>query len=132
MPHSSDSKPGRSLTDLSLITIGFALLLVFPAGFAILLSTGGQPGHITAFHAFLAPFLGPWSPVLPPNAHGIAAWPSREVIPAVALTVGLLVLLGGSYRAKKTVIRIGLRCLTGIGLLVWAAFGLSKVILELS
>ncbi len=70
----------------------YVLALMIPALLAVPLSAGGQPGHITAANAFLAPFLGPWSETLPPNAHPISAWTPHLFDKAVILSVATVVL----------------------------------------
>lgn len=133
----SDTKKERKEATYAQIPQGvlptacYALALVMPALLAVPLSAGGQPGHITAGNAFLAPFLGPWSETLPPNAHPVSGWPPQQINKAVILSIaiGVPILLScltkGKIAGTATVLGVLL-------LLVWAGHGMIKVIIELS
>jgi hypothetical protein len=107
------------------------LALGIPALLAVPLSATGQPGHITSGNAFLAPFMGPWSETLPPNAHPVSGWPPQQIDKAVILSVatGGVILLSCVTRGKSAVTATVLAVLL---LLVWVGHGIMKVILELS
>lgn len=115
-----------------LILIGIWLcILVSAATYGAFLSTGGQPGHITATNAFIAPLIGPWSHTLPPNARSVGAWPAREVLTAVVMTALLVLCVAFSCLNHVRVVTVLSRVLSVPFFLVWVIQGLLKVILEL-
>lgn len=109
----------------------YALALMIPALLAVPLSAGGQPGHISAANAFLAPIMGPWSETLPPNAHPVSVWTPHLFNKAVILSVTLAVLILLSYVTKGKV-AVTATVPAVLLLLVWAGHGMIKVLIELS
>lgn len=111
-----------------------ALLAVFcllAAGSGVLLSLGAQPGGITPFNAFLAPFLGPWSQILPPNPHPVSVWSAPYTLFARCLTVVLAFALAGSYLSVSGWLRHASIALAIPALVIWVLAGLMKVVSQL-
>ena len=113
-------------------TLGFILIVLVPALMAIPISSTGQPGHISAGNAFLAPFLGPFSVVLPPNPFPMERWPASKLMIAYALALSILVCGGCLYAAKWRWLQFVAGGMTILLLIVWDGFELIKVLLELS
>lgn len=106
-------------------------ILMSAATYGTLLSTGGQPGHITAKNAFIAPLIGPWSHTLPPNARSVGAWPAHEVLAAVVMTVLMVLSVTLSCLSHIRIVTVLSRVLSAPFLLFWVIQGLLKVILEI-
>jgi hypothetical protein len=119
---------GRSIILMTAVYLAFFLLA---AAWAVLLSTGGQSGHITAWNAFFAPFMGPWSPVLPPNPHAVSFWSLSEILKAVLLSILFMFCMVASFLNLNRYLLMLTRFSSVILLFIWIAHGILKVILEL-
>ena len=114
-----------------LLSIIYGLICLLSAFFGQGLSYAAQPGGITQSNAFVAPFLGPWSQTLPPNAHAVSEWSLQYTVFAKCLTVVLAFSLVASWFATTPWLRhmsTGVAILT---LLVWVLSGLLKVVSQL-
>ena len=65
----------ESLKRILILSVVYGLLFIVPAFFGVLISYAAQPGGISQYNAFLAPILGPWSQILPPNSHPVSVCP---------------------------------------------------------
>ncbi len=106
-------------------------LCLLAAASGVVLSFGAQPGGLTPLNAFLAPFLGPWSQILPPNPHPIGVWSAEYTLFARFLTVVLVFALAGSYLSVSDWLRRASIALAVPALLIWVLAGLMKVVSQL-
>ena len=121
-----------SITHRIIISVIYGLLCLFVACFGVLLSYTAQPGGITQSNAFIAPFLGPWSQILPPNSHPVSVWSAEYALFAKCLTAVLVLSIAGSYLAIYRWLRYTATGIAVISLLVWVLAGLMKVVSQLS
>jgi hypothetical protein len=115
-------KPYRSYL---ILIIAFALL-------GMLFSFGAQRGGINQFNGFIAPIIGPWSRVLPPNADKFKYWELNNYIFAISITVITLTLVAVSGIPKNKIVRILTKLISYIAVVFWCLCGMFKVILEMT
>ncbi|MDX9974165.1 MAG: hypothetical protein RBU21_14365 [FCB group bacterium] len=96
------------------------------------MSTGAQRGGITFGNAILAVLLGPWSEILPPNAHAISSWNVEHTLFAICLTALLGFTVAGSWFAKRRWLRYSSTGVSVLALVGWVLAGLLKVATELT
>ena len=97
-----------------------------------LISYTAQPGGISQYNAFLAPFLGPWSQILPPNSHPVSVWSAQYALFAKLLTVVLVFSIIGSSLATNRLLRYTSTGTAVFVILFWVLAGLMKVVSQLS
>ena len=121
----------QSLSRIMVLLFIYGLLFLFPAFFGVLLSYTAQPGGISQSNAFLAPFLGPWSQILPPNSHPVSVWSAQYSLFAQCLTAVLVLSVIGSCLATKDWLSYPAAGIAVLVLVVWALAGLGKVVSQL-
>ena len=119
------------LRRMILLSVIYGLLLLLPAFLGVLLSCTAQPGGISQSNAFLAPFLGPWSQTLPPNAHPVRLWSAQYSLFTRSLTLALVISTIGFCLATDGWLRHMATGMTVSALLVWGLAGLIKVVSQL-
>jgi hypothetical protein len=116
-----------------LIFFTIFILILFLAGtLGSCLSFLAQPGGITKINAFIAPFLGPWSQILPPNSHEMRFWSERYKIFAISLTAVLVLFLAGSILFINFWLSYMSTVITFFAIVIWVLCGLGKVVTQLS
>lgn len=113
------------------LTINYGAILFFAGCFGLCLSFMAERGGITQGNAFIAPIIGPWSQILPPNAHEMSVWPLKYTAYTIFLSLVLPITIGGSYCIHKRWLRYTATGVAVIALLFWVLSGLLKVVLEL-
>ena len=121
-----------SLKRIIILSFIYGLLFVVPAFFGVLLSYTAQPGGISQYNAFLAPFLGPWSQILPPNSHPVSVWSAKYSLFTKCLTAVLAVSIIGSCLATYRWLRYTATGIAVFVIVVWVLAGLMKVVSQLS
>jgi len=121
----------QSLSRIMVLLFIYGLLFLFPAFFGVLLSYTAQPGGISQSNAFLAPFLGPWSQILPPNSHPVSVWSAQYSLFAKCLAVVLVFSIIGSCLATDRWLRYPATGAAVFAIVVWVLAGLMKVVLQL-
>jgi len=122
----------QSLKRLLLLSVIYGLICLFVACFGVLLSYTAQPGGITQSNAFIAPFLGPWSQILPPNSHPVSVWSAEYALFTKCLTVVLVLSMAGSCFVTFRWLRYTSTGIAVLTLVVWVLAGLMKVVSQLS
>lgn len=122
----------QSLKRLLLLSVIYGLICLFFACFGVLLSYTAQPGGITQSNAFIAPFLGPWSQILPPNSHPVSVWSAEYALFAKGLTAVLVLSMAGSCFVIYRWLRYTATGIAVLTLVVWVLAGLMKVVSQLS
>lgn len=122
----------QSLKRIIILSFVYGLLFVVPAFFGVLMSYTAQPGGISQYNAFLAPILGPWSQILPPNSHPVSLWSAQYALFAKLITVVLVFSIIGSCLATWRWLRFMATGIAVIVIIVWVLAGLLKVVVELS
>jgi len=122
----------ESLKRIIILSFVYGLLFIGPAFFGVLISYTAQPGGISQYNAFLAPFLGPWSQILPPNSHRVSTWSAQYALFARLLTVVLVFSVIGSCLAGYRWLRYTATGIAVIVIIVWVLAGLMKVVMQLS
>ncbi|OHB83967.1 MAG: hypothetical protein A2Z38_04800 [Planctomycetes bacterium RBG_19FT_COMBO_48_8] len=122
----------ESLKRIIILSFVYGLLFIVPAFFGVLLSYTAQPGGISQYNAFLAPFLGPWSQILPPNSHPVSTWSAQYSLFAKLLTVVLVFSIIGSALAGYRWLRYTATGTAVFTIVVWVLAGLMKVVSQLS
>ncbi|MCP4643840.1 MAG: hypothetical protein GY851_25585 [bacterium] len=113
------------------LSIAYGVLFLVPALIGALLSTGAQRGGISMGNAFLAPFLGPWSAVLPPNAHRLATWDPMTLALTRVWTLAFLGALVGSYVSKRPWLTMLTTMLSVSSILMWVLLGIGRVLSQM-
>jgi len=121
----------HSLKRILILSFIYGLLLLVPAFCGVLLSFTAQPGGISQFNAFIAPFLGPWSQTLRPNPHPVSTWSAEYELFAKCLTAVLVLSIIGSYLATNDWLRYPATGMAVVALVVWILAGLMTVVLQL-
>ena len=122
----------QSLKRILLLSVVYGLICLVVACFGVLLSFTAQPGGISQYNAFIAPFLGPWSQILPPNSHPVSVWSAEYALFAKCLTAVLVLSIAGSYLVIYRWLRYTSTGIAVISLVVWVLAGLMKVVSQLS
>jgi hypothetical protein len=122
----------QSLKRIIILSFVYGLLFIVPAFFGVLISYTAQPGGISQYNAFLAPFLGPWSQILPPNSHPVSVWSAQYALFAKLLTVVLVFSIIGSCLATNRLLRYTATGTAVFVIIVWVLAGLMKVVSQLS
>jgi len=122
----------QSLKRIIILSFVYGLLFLVPAFFGVLISYTAQRGGISQYNAFLAPFLGPWSQILPPNSHRVSVWSAQYALFARLLTVVLVFSVIGSCLVAYRWLRYTATGIAVIVIIVWVLAGLMKVVVELS
>jgi len=121
----------QSLKRILILSVVYGLLLLVPAFFGVLISYTAQPGGISQYNAFLAPFLGPWSQILPPNSHPMSTWSAQYSLFTKLLTAVLAVSIIGSCLATDRWLRYTATGTAVFVIIIWVLAGLMKVVLQL-
>jgi len=122
----------QSLKRILLLSVVYGLICLVVACFGVLLSFTAQPGGISQYNAFIDPFLGPWSQILPPNSHPVSVWSAEYALFAKCLTAVLVLSIAGSYLVIYRWLRYTSTGIAVISLVVWVLAGLMKVVSQLS
>jgi len=122
----------QSLKRIIILSFVYGLLFIVPAFFGVLISYTAQPGGISQSNAFLAPFFGPWSQILPPNSHPVSVWSAQYALFAKLLTVVLVFSIIGSCLAGYRWLRFTATGIAVFVIIVWVLAGLMKVVSQLS
>jgi hypothetical protein len=122
----------QSLKRIIILSFIYGLLFIVPAFFGVLISYTAQPGGISQYNAFLAPFLGPWSQILQPNSHPMSVWSAQYSLFAKLLTVVLVFSIIGSCLATNRLLRYTATGVAVFVIIVWVLAGLMKVVSQLS
>ena len=115
-----------------ILSVIYVLICLVVACFGVLLSFAAQPGGISQSNAFIAPFLGPWSQILPPNSHPVSVWSAEYALFAKCLTAVLVLSIAGSYLAISSWLMYTSTGIAVLTLAVWVLAGLMKVVSQLS
>lgn len=121
----------QSLKRIIILSVIYGLLLFIPANLGVLISFTAQPGGISQYNAFIAPFLGPWAQTLRPNPHPVSTWSAEHELFAKCLTVVLVLSVVGSFLVPKDLLRYISTGVAVCALIVWVLTGLMKVISQL-
>ena len=121
----------QSLKRIIILSFVYGLLFIVPAFFGVLISYTAQPGGISQSNAFLAPFLGPWSQILPPNSHPVSVWSAQYLVFARCLAVVLVFSIIGSCLATGRWLRYTSTVTAVFAIVVWVLAGLMKVVSQL-
>ena len=121
----------QSLKRIIILSFVYGLLFIVPAFFGVLLSYTAQPGGISQYNAFLAPFLGPWSQTLPPNPHPVSVWSAQYSLFAKCLAVVLVFSIIGSCLPTDRWLRYTATGTAVFVIVVWVLAGLMKVVSQL-
>lgn len=122
----------QSLKRIIILSAVYGLLVFIPANLGVLISFTAQPGGISQHNAFIAPFLGPWAQILPPNPHPVSTWSAKYELFAKCLTVVLVLCILGSFLVPNDLLRYMSTGVAVCALVLWVLAGLMKVILQLS
>lgn len=109
----------------------FIIVLVF-AIIGTLVAGTAQPGGINHLNGFIAPIIGPWSKILPPNAARLKNWTQDNYLFAIPLSLVTLVFVVVSPIPKNRVVRIITKVFAHLAVVFWCLCGLSKVMIELT
>lgn len=91
-----------------------------------------QRGGISHLNGFIAPILGPWSRILPPNADQFKYWELNNFLFAVSVTLITLFSIAASRLPKHRILRRLTTAAACLAVVFWCLCGLFKVILELT
>jgi hypothetical protein len=119
------------LKRIIILSVIYGLLLLVPAYLGVLISFTAQPGGISQYNAFIAPFLGPWAQTLRPNPHPVSTWSAEYELFAKCLTAVIALSVIGSYLATKDWLRYPAVGMAVCALVVWVLAGLMKVVSQL-
>ena len=122
----------QSLKRIIILSFIYGLLLLVPAFFGVLLSYTAQPGGISQSNAFLAPFIGPWSQILPPNSHPVRVWTAKYSLFTMCMTLVLAISITGSCLATNRMLRYSATGIAVFMIVFWGFAGLMKVVMQLS
>lgn len=122
----------QTLKRIIILSFIYGLLFIVPAFFGVLLSYTAQPGGISQYNAFLAPFLGPWSQILPPNSHPVSVWTAKYSLFAKCLAVVLVFSIIGSCLPTDRWLRYTATGIAVFAIVFWVLAGLMKVVLQLA
>ena len=114
------------------LSIVYLVICILSACIGVLLSFTAQPGGITQSNAFIAPFMGPWSQILPPNAHQFNTWTPRYSLFTQLMTAILACSIIGSYLASSRLLRYPSIIISILLLILWNLAGLVKVVSQLA
>ena len=120
------------LKRIIILSFIYGFLFIIPAYFGVLISYTAQPGGISQYNAFLAPFFGPWSQILPPNSHPVSVWTAEYSLFAKLLTVVLVCSIIGSCLAAYRWLRYTATSIAVITIVFWVLAGLMKVVSQLA
>lgn len=121
----------QSLNKIIILSVIYGLLLLVPAYLGVLISFTAQPGGISQYNAFVAPFLGPWAQTLRPNPHPVSTWSAEYEMFAKCLAAVLAISVIGSYLAIKHWLLYPATSMAVCALVVWVLAGMMKVISQL-
>lgn len=121
----------QSLKRILILSVIYGLFLLVPAFLGVLISFTAQPGGISQFNAFIAPFLGPWSQTLRPNPHPVSTWSAEYELFAKCLTAVLVLSVIGSFLAFNDLLRYTVTGMAIVALVIWVLAGLMKVVSQL-
>ena len=121
----------QTLKRILILSVVYGLLLFVTAFFGVLLSYTAQPGGISQSNAFIAPFLGPWSQILPPNSHPVSTWSAEYELFVKCLTAVLVLSVIGSVLIPNDLLRYTTTSVAVVALIVWVLAGLMKVVSQL-
>jgi len=110
----------------------YGLIFLIASLFGLILSFAAQPGGISQSNAILAPFLGPWSQILPPNPHPVSTWSAEKALFAKSLTLALVLSLAGSYLTANGWFRHISSGIAVFIVVIWVLAGLMKVVSQLA
>jgi len=121
----------QTLKRILILLVVYSLLLLVPAFCGVLLSFTAQPGGISQYNAFIAPFLGPWAQTLRPNPHPVSTWSAQHKLFAMCLTVVLALSIIGSFLVPNDLLRYMATSVAVVSLISWVLAGLMKVVSQL-
>ncbi|WP_372796456.1 hypothetical protein [Pontiella sp.] len=110
----------------------YAVVMLLFAVLGTCLAGAAQHGGINHFNGFLAPLIGPWSRLLPPNAARFSYWDAGNYIFVISVTLAVIAALAAANGPKNKILRVFTRLLSYIAVIFWCLCGLGKVILELT
>ena len=121
----------QSLKRILILLVVYSLILLVPAFCGVLLSFTAQPGGISQYNAFIAPFLGPWAQTLRPNPHPVSTWSAEYELFTKCLTAMLVLSVICSFLAANIWLRYPAIVMAVVTLVVWVLAGLMKVVSQL-
>jgi len=120
------------LKRIIILSFVYGLLFLLPAFLGVLISYTAQPGGISQYNAFLAPFFGPWAQILPPNSHPVSGWTAQYSLFAKLLTAVLVLSIIGSALAGYRWLRYTATGIAVCVIMFWTFVGFMKVVVQLS
>ena len=120
------------LKRIIILSFVYGLLFIVPAFLGVLISYTAQPGGISQYNAFLAPFFGPWAQILPPNSHPASGWTAQYSLFAKLLTSVLVFSIIGSALAGYRWLRYTATGIAVCVIMLWTFVGFMKVVVQLS
>lgn len=121
----------QTLKRILILLVVYSLLLLVPAFCGVLLSFTAQPGGISQYNAFIAPFLGPWAQTLRPNPHPVSTWSAQHKLFAMCLTVVLALSIIGSFLVPNDLLMYTATSVAVVAFIIWVLAGLMKVVTQL-
>jgi hypothetical protein len=121
----------QTLKRILILLVVYSLIIFIAAFLGVLISFTAQPGGISQYSAFIAPFLGPWAQTLRPNPHPVSTWSAEYELFAKCMTVALVLSIIGSFLAANIWLRYPAIVMAVVALVVWVLAGLMKVVSQL-